>query len=92
MKARIPELGERVQLSKYATAFRGVWGQVVRIVRNPPPGPILGLTGGPDHTELYILTDLHYNGKRVVVKATPYELDGGALDDRPVIARESSPG
>ncbi len=95
MKARIPELGERVQLSKYATAFRGVWGQVVKIDRSPPRGPILGrdrgivpgADGGVNHTELYILTDLTHNGKRVMVKASPYELDGGALDERPVFVR-----
>ena len=33
------------------------------------------------------MTDLRYQGKRVVVKASPYELDGGVLDDRPVIVR-----
>ncbi len=96
MRARIPELGERVQLGKFATAFRGAWGQVVKIDRNPPRGPILGrdrgivpgADGGANHTELYILTDLSYNGRRVMVKASPYELDGGLLDERPVMVSE----
>ena len=95
IRARIPQEGERVQMGKFATAFRGVWGQVVKVDFNPPVGPILskaigsvpGAAGGANHTEIYIMTDLRYNGKRVVVKASPYELDGGVLDDRPVIVR-----
>ena len=104
-RARIPQEGERVQMGKFATAFRGVWGQVIKVKYNPPPVPgtandllsrprllqdgnvIPGAGGGANHTEIYIATDLRYNGKRVVVKASPYELDGGVLDDRPIIAR-----
>lgn len=99
IKVRIPEEGEWVQLSKYATAFRGVWGQVIKVDYNPPPTRVLGKTriagdrivpgadGGANHTEIYILTRLTNNGKRVCVKASPYELDGGVLDERPVIQR-----
>lgn len=86
MRARIPELGEWVQMGKYATAFRGVWGQVIKIDRNPPQG-VLAATGGDNHTELYILTGLTHSGKRVVVKASPYELEGALLDQRPIMAR-----
>ena len=38
-RARIPQEGERVQMGKFATAFRGVWGQVVKVDFNPPPRP-----------------------------------------------------
>jgi hypothetical protein len=93
--ARIPELGERVQMGKFATAFRGVWGQVIKVDDNPPKVPILGkqrglirgAAGGVNHTEIYILTNLTNQGKRVVIKASPYELDGGVLDDRPIFVR-----
>lgn len=84
VRARIPELGERVQMGKYATGFPGVWGQVIKIDDNPPVG-ILRATGGASHVEVYILAELPlYRGKRVVIKASPYELDGGLLDERPV--------
>lgn len=86
-------------MGKYATAFRGVWGKVVKIRRNPPPlgelRPIQGRypTGGKDETHLYIQAHKAYKGlpltlggKYVVIKASPYELDGGVLDDRPVAA------
>lgn len=86
-------------MGKFATAFRGVWGQVVRVDHNPLPGRILGkprvlaggvvpgAVGGVNHTEIYIMTNLTNNGKRVVIKASPYELDGGLLDNRPVFVR-----
>lgn len=86
MRARIPELGEYVQMGKYATAFRGVKGQVVKIDRSPPQG-VLKATGGDNHVELYILTALSYGGKRVMVKASPYELEGALLDQRPIMGR-----
>jgi hypothetical protein len=94
-RARIPELGERVQMGKFATDFRGVWGEVIKVDDNPPPGPILAkATGGDGHVEIYIAAfypgttrALLYNGRRVVIKASPYELDGGLLDDRPVWQR-----
>jgi hypothetical protein len=99
VRPRIPEPGEWVQMGKYATAFRGVWGKVVKIRRNPPPlgelPPVEGRypTGGKDETHLYIQAAHSYkgrwltlNGKYVVIKASPYELDGGLLDDRPVWA------
>jgi hypothetical protein len=51
-------------------------------------------TGGDGHVEIYIAAlypgtnrPLYYNGKRVVIKASPYELDGGLLDNRPVWKR-----
>ena len=88
---RVPELGERVQMGKFATAFRGVWGQVIDIKFNAPKLIERGgreLIDGRDHTEIFILTDRsfpNYQGKRVVIKASPYELDGGLRDERPVI-------
>ena len=94
--ARIPELGERVQMGKFATAFRGVWGQVVKIDDNPPVGPVLSKARRcscrergwrEPYRNLHLDRPPLYNGKRVVIKASPYELDGGALDDRPVIVR-----
>ncbi len=82
-RARIPAVGERVQMGPLATAFRGVKGQVVKIhddyVDKTDP---LGRAAGHDRVGVYIMTDLHYNGKRVVVKASPYELDGGIIDGR----------
>lgn len=73
-------------MGKFATAFRGVKGQVVKIDEEyVPKYDGLGRLNGHDRTNLYILTDLTYNGKRVVVKASPYELDGGLLDNRPVV-------
>jgi hypothetical protein len=97
--ARIPEEGEWVQMGKYATAFRGVWGQVIKVDFNPPPTPVLGghrviqdrvvrgASGGAEHTELYILTKLTQGGKRVCVKASPYEIEGALLDERPISGR-----
>jgi hypothetical protein len=78
-------------MGKFATAFPGVWGQVIKVVQNEPEiiqrGPFT-FSDGRDDTEIYILTDQgfpRYKGRRVVIKASPYELDGGLLDDRPVI-------
>ncbi len=82
-RARIPELGERVQMGPLATAFRGVKGQVVKVEEGyVAKTDALGRPGGHDRTGIYIMTELTYNGKRVVVKASPYELDGGLLDQR----------
>ena len=33
-------------MGKFATAFRGVWGQVVKVDFNPPVGPILSKAVG----------------------------------------------
>jgi len=93
-------------MGKFATAFRGVWGQVRRVDYNPPPPLVLGkkriidgrsvpgADGGANHTELYIQAYRSYRGlpltqggKYVVIKASPYELDGGVLDDRPILAK-----
>jgi hypothetical protein len=85
---RVPELGERVQMGKFATAFRGVWGQVIDVKFNEPTLIERGervLIDGRDHTEIFILTDLTQNGRRVCVKASPYELDGGLRDYQPAI-------
>jgi hypothetical protein len=92
---RLPQKEEWVQMGKYATAFRGVWGQVKHIEHNEPKdvkrGPFK-FSDGRDHTNIYIQAfrsykglPLTYNGKFVVIKASHYELDGGLLDDRPVI-------
>lgn len=73
-------------MGKFATAFRGVWGQVLKVEEEYiPKYDGHGRLNGHDRTNLYILTDLTYQGKRVVVKASPYELDGGLLDKRPVV-------
>lgn len=93
-------------MGKFATAFQGVWGQVVKVEYNPPPTPVLsktriiegrrvpGASGGAEHTEIYIQAYRSYGGlpltqggKYVVIKASPYELDGGVLDDRPILSR-----
>lgn len=82
VRARIPELGERVQFGPLATVKElvGVRGQVIRVeARYVPKLDPLGRENGHDKTNLYIATPLTYNGKRVVVKASPYEIDG-ALD------------
>jgi hypothetical protein len=99
---RIPEEGEWVQMGKYATAWPGLWGQVIKVDFNPPPMRVLGrdrviqdrvvrgASGGIEHTEVYIQAHWSYkgprlaqNGKLVVVKASPYELEGALLDERP---------
>ena len=93
---RVPELGERVQMGKFATAFRGVWGQVIdvkfkeaEIIKRGP----FTFSDGRDETRVYILTDQgfpRYKGRRVVIEASPYELDGGLLDERPAIPDSQS--
>lgn len=85
-RATIQE-GDRVQMSKYATAFRGVKGQVIKIDEDPYVPTLDPFKRPQDRRNIYIMTDLTYNGKRVVVKASPYELDGGVLDDRPILSR-----
>lgn len=86
---RVPEIGERVQMGKFATAFRGVWGRVIQVEFNEPKFIERGgfeFYDGRDHTNIYILAELPiHNGRRTVIKASPYELDGGLLDERPVI-------
>lgn len=76
-------------MGKFATAFRGVKGQVIKIDYSPPQG-ILSATGGKDHTELFILTNFSHRGKRVVIKASPYELEGALLDQRPIMSRNGN--
>lgn len=64
-------------MGEYATAFRGVKGQVVKVDENyVPKRDAYGNSTGHNRTDLFIMTDLHYNGKRVVVRASPYELEG----------------
>ncbi len=90
VRARIPELGEYVQMGEFATPIqvgkdyypvRGWKGQVIKIDEHhiPKVDP-LGNPNGHGRTDLYIAMPVTYNGKRVVVRASPYELDGGILE------------